>query len=104
MIVQECVRLVCIGIRINMDWNEHYGTKTGWFGSQANIVWDLEDMVQECDGIENRQYCIVNIQYGSETVWYGIRTYSIGMTLDSVEVKVEIKYLKMFLTSQWLYN
>lgn len=27
------------------DWNKHYGTKTRWYGSQANTVWDLEYMV-----------------------------------------------------------
>ena len=23
------------------DWNECYGTETGWYGSEANIVWKL---------------------------------------------------------------
>ena len=22
------------------NWNEHYGTETGWYGSETNIVWN----------------------------------------------------------------
>ena len=42
--------------------------------------------------IQSRQYCIENVQTGSETTWYEIRTYSMEIKLDSMGVRLGIKY------------
>ena len=31
------------------DWNEYYGTETGWYGSEANISWKLRTDGIRCD-------------------------------------------------------
>ena len=54
-----------------------------------------------------RQYCIgciENVQYGSETAWFGIKTYSMEITINSMGVRLGIEYLKIFPALLWLYN
>ena len=58
------------------DWNIHYGTKTGQYGSEANI-----DGIG-LDEIEISQHCIEIVQYWSETPWCGATTYNMEMTLN----------------------
>ena len=56
---------------------------------------------------EYRQYCIgciENVQYGSETAWFGIKTYSMEITMNSMGVRLGIEYLKIFPALLWLYN